>query len=168
MRGGAVAGGRRRGRPPDGACCSRRAGLQQCKSFVEVCIVSCLSAAPACVCGRVSSTWDCPRCHLPCSRDSPAPLYSPTVAGCRLVGCSVIHGLPLRSRDVAGVSLHVCVCLGPVLASHAQSQSAAAAAVWRGRGRVPIEGWSCGGVGPERGLRGGGRRGWCEEWARRG
>jgi hypothetical protein len=23
------------------------------------------------------------------------------------------------------------------------------------------------GVGPERGLRGGGRRGWCEEWARR-
>ncbi len=24
------------------------------------------------------------------------------------------------------------------------------------------------GVGPERGLRGGGRRGWCEEWARRG
>ena len=27
---------------------------------------------------------------------------------------------------------------------------------------------SYGGVGPERGLRGGGRRGWCEEWARRG
>ncbi len=25
-----------------------------------------------------------------------------------------------------------------------------------------------GGVGPERGLRGGGRRGWCEEWARSG
>jgi hypothetical protein len=40
MRGGAVAGGRRRGRPPDGACCSRRAGLHQCKSFVEMCIVS--------------------------------------------------------------------------------------------------------------------------------
>ena len=34
----------------------------------------------------------------------------------------------------------------------------AAAAAWRGRGRVPIAGWSCGGVGPERGLRGGGRR----------
>jgi hypothetical protein len=33
MRGGAVAGGRRRGRPPDGASCSRRAGLQQCKSL---------------------------------------------------------------------------------------------------------------------------------------
>ena len=29
-------------------------------------------------------------------------------------------------------------------------------------------GWSSGGVGPERGLRGGGRGGWCEEWARRG
>ncbi len=55
MRGGGLAGGRRRGRPPDGANCSRRAGLQQCKSFVEICIVSCLSAAPACVCGRVSS-----------------------------------------------------------------------------------------------------------------
>jgi hypothetical protein len=41
MHGGAVAGGRRCGRPPDGASCSRRAGLQQCKSFVEMCIVSC-------------------------------------------------------------------------------------------------------------------------------
>ncbi len=27
---------------------------------------------------------------------------------------------------------------------------------------------NCGGVGPERGLRGGGRRGWFEEWARSG
>ena len=34
-----------------------------------------------------------------------------------------------------------------------------AAAVWRGRGLVPIAGWSYGGVGPERGLRGGGRGG---------
>jgi hypothetical protein len=64
MRGGAVAGGRRRGRPPDGACCSRRAGLQQCKSFVEMCIVSCLSALPACVCGRGAATWSCPRWWL--------------------------------------------------------------------------------------------------------
>jgi len=31
-----------------------------------------------------------------------------------------------------------------------------------------LRGWSLGGVGPGRGLRGGGRRGWCEEWARRG
>jgi hypothetical protein len=37
---GAVAGGRRHGRPPDGASCSRCAGLQQCKSFVEMCIVA--------------------------------------------------------------------------------------------------------------------------------
>jgi hypothetical protein len=93
---------------------------------------------------------------------------APTVAGCRLFGCSVVSGRPLRSRAVAGVSLHVCVGLGPVLASHAPSPPAAAAAAWRGRGRVPIAGWSGGGVGPERGLRGGGRRGWCEEWARRG
>ena len=35
------------------------------------------------------------------------------VAGCRLVGCSVVSGRPLCSRAVAGVSLHVCVCLGP-------------------------------------------------------
>ena len=75
MRGGAVAGGRLRERPPDGADCSRRAGLQQYKSFVEMCIVSCLSALPACVCGRVSSTWDCPRRRLTRRRASPAPLY---------------------------------------------------------------------------------------------
>jgi hypothetical protein len=74
MRGGAVAGGRR-GRPPDGACCSRRAGLQQCKSFVEMCIVSCLSALSACVCGRGAATWGCPRRRLPFCCDSPAPLY---------------------------------------------------------------------------------------------
>jgi hypothetical protein len=36
-----VAGGRCHGRPPDEARCSRRAGLQQCRSFVEMCIVSC-------------------------------------------------------------------------------------------------------------------------------
>jgi hypothetical protein len=41
-------------------------------------------------------------------------------------------------------------------------------AAWRVRGWVPIAGWSLGGVGPGRGLRGGGRRGLCEEWARRG
>jgi hypothetical protein len=91
-----------------------------------------------------------------------------TVAGCRLVGCSIVSGRPLRSRAVAGVSLLVCVGLGPVLASHATSLPAAAATAWRGRGRVPIAGWSYVGVGPERGLRGGGRRGWYEEWARRG
>ncbi len=93
---------------------------------------------------------------------------APALAGCHLVGCSVVSGRPLRSRAVAGVSQRVCVGLGPVLASHAPSPPAAAAAAWRGRGRVPIAGWSYGGVGPERGLRGGGRRGWCVEWARRG
>jgi len=86
----------------------------------------------------------------------PSRSTSPTVAGCRLVGCSVVSGRALRSGAVAGVSLHVCVGLGPVLASHAPSPPAAAAAAWQGRGRVPIAGWSCGGVGPEGGLRGGG------------
>ena len=48
---------------------------------------------------------------------------------------------------------------GPVLASRAPSPPAAAAAAKRGRGQVPIAGWSLGGVGPDRGLRGGGRGG---------
>jgi hypothetical protein len=67
---------------------------------------------------------------------------APTMAGCRLVGCNVVSGRPLRRRAVAGVSQHVCVCLGPVLASHAPSPPTAATAAWRGRGRVPIAGWS--------------------------
>jgi hypothetical protein len=81
---------------------------------------------------------------------------SSAVAGSRLVG----------SRTVAGVSPRwpgarsglPCPVPPP----------AAASATWRGRGLVPIAGWSLGGVGSDRSLRGGGRRGWCEEWARRG
>jgi hypothetical protein len=41
---------------------------------------------------------------------------APAVAGCRLVGCSVVSGRPMRSRAVAGVSQRVRVGLGPVLA----------------------------------------------------
>ena len=61
---------------------------------------------------------------------------APTVAGCCLVGCSVVNGRPLCSRAVAGLSRHVCVCLGPVLASHAPSPLAAAAfrMAWAGSG----------------------------------
>jgi len=54
-----------------------------------------------------------------------------------------------RRRFYAVAQWRVCVCLGPVLASHAPSSPAAAAAAWRGRGLVPIAGWSYGGVGPE-------------------
>jgi hypothetical protein len=168
MRGGTVAGGLRCGRPPDGACCSRRAGLQQCKSFVEMCIVSFLSATSACVCGRGLQPGAALVVVCLTVVTLPPSSAGPTVVGCRLVGCSVVSGLPLRSRAVTGVLMHVCVCLGPVLASHAMSLPAVAAAVWRGWGQVHIEGWSYGGVGPVRGLRGGGRRGWCEEWVRRG
>jgi hypothetical protein len=50
---------------------------------------------------------------------------APAVAGCFLVGCSVVRGLPLRSRAVVGVSQPFCVGLVPVLASRAQSPSAA-------------------------------------------
>ena len=41
---------------------------------------------------------------------------TPAVTGCRLVGCSVVSRLPLRSYAVAGMSQRFCVCLGPVLA----------------------------------------------------
>jgi len=78
---------------------------------------------------------------------------APAVAGCRLVGCSVVSGRSLRSRAVAGCRSASASAWGPA---------------WRGRGRVPIAGWSYGGVGPDRGLWGGEWRGWCEEWARRG
>ena len=132
MGGGGGAGGRRRGRPPDGASCSRRAGLQQCKSFVEMCIVSCLSAAPACVCWRVLQPGAALVVVCLVVVTLPPRSTAPAVAGCRLVSCSVVSGLPLRSRAVAGGSQHVCVCLGPVLASHAPSPPAAAAAAWRG------------------------------------
>ncbi len=53
------------------------------------------------------STWDCPHYVVVC----PAVVTlqprstAPTVAGCRLVGCSVVSGLPLHSRTVSGVSL---------------------------------------------------------------
>ena len=93
---------------------------------------------------------------------------APVVAGCRLVGCRVVSGRPLSSGAVAGVSRRVRVGLGPVLVSRAPSPPAAAEAAWRGRGRVPIAGWSLGGVGQDRGLRGGGRTGWCEDCVRRG
>jgi hypothetical protein len=68
-------------------------------------------------------------------------------ASCRLVGSSVVSGRPLRSHAVSGLSQRVRVGLGPVLASRAPSPPAAAAAALRGRGRVPITGWSLGGGG---------------------
>jgi len=40
------------------------------------------------------------------------------------------------------VSQLVCVCLGPVLASRAASQTDVADADCRGQGLVPIAGWS--------------------------
>jgi len=77
------------------------------------------------------------------------------------VVCLAVVTLPPHSTapTVASCRLHVCVCLGPVLASHATSLPAAAAAAWRGLGRVHIAGWSYGGVGPVRGLRGGRKKG---------
>ena len=48
---------------------------------------------------------------------------------------------------MAGVSQRVCVGLGSVLASHAPSRLLMS-------GQFPIAGWSLGGVGPDRRLRG--------------
>ena len=143
-------------------------------------IVSCLSAAPACVCGRglqpgAALDFVCLAVVI-----LPPRSTVPAVAGCRLVGCSVVR-LPLRSRAAAGVSQHVCVCLGPVQASHAPSPPAAAAAACCCRGRLAgaitgagsgshsgVELWRSSTGKGSSGVRGGGRRGWCEEWARRG
>jgi hypothetical protein len=73
----------------------------------------------------------------------------------------------MQSRCGRGVAARL-LRPGARLASRAPSPSTAAVANWRGLGLVPIAGWSLGRVGPGRGLLGGGRRGWCEEWARRG
>ena len=166
-RGGAVAGGLRRGRPPDGARCSRRAGLQQCRSFVEMCVVSC---QPQCSTSVRKWAGGC-NLGLPSSSFAvvtlPPRSTGPAMAGCRLVGCSVVSGRPLCSRAV-GFRSASASAWGPFWPPGAPSLPAAAASAWRGRGRVPIAGWSLGGIGPDRGLRGEGRRGWCEEWARRG
>jgi hypothetical protein len=66
---------------------------------------------------------------------------------------------------VSGVSARVRVGPGPVLASRVlpRPRLAAAAAARRRRGRVPIAERSLGGVGSDRVLRGGGRRGLCED-----
>jgi hypothetical protein len=51
---------------------------------------------------------------------------------------------------------------------YVQFSSVGAGMDWEGGGLLFILGSNLGGVGPERGLRGGGGRGWCEEWARSG
>jgi hypothetical protein len=57
--------------------------------------------------------------------------------------------------------------MGSVLSS--MSSSRLFGQVWFGGGVLLfILGSNFGGVGPERGPRGGGRKGWCEEWARSG
>jgi hypothetical protein len=46
--------------------------------------------------------------------------------------------------------------------------SVGAGTVWGGGGSSLHSGIEFGRIGPVRGLRGGERRGWCEEWARSG
>ena len=134
-------------------------------------VYCCLSASPACVCGRGAATWGCPRRCLPCLCDSPAPLNR-TSGGWLWFGWLWCRQQTASTRSRCDGGVAACLCqpgarsgLPCPVPSH---PPAAAAAAWRGRGLVPIAGWSYVGVGPERGLRGGGRRQRCEEWARRG
>jgi hypothetical protein len=95
--------------------------------------------------------------HAPATRSS--EMYhspstgpdTPSRAACRVVGA------PKYGESRNGVLRH----------HHGRdaraSPPASAAAAWRGQGLVPIAGWNLGGVGPDRGLRGGGRRWRCEE-----
>jgi hypothetical protein len=57
-----------------------------------------------------------------------------------------------------GVCVIVCV----------RFSSVGTGTVWGGGGLLFILGLNLVAVGPVRGLRGGGRGGWCEEWARSG
>ena len=87
MRGGVVASCQQRGRPPDGASCcivSTRMLVGGCLQPGAVLVLVCLTVVTL----QTSST-------------------TPTVAGCRLVGCSVVSRLPLCSHAVVGVSQHV-------------------------------------------------------------
>ena len=93
-------------------------------------IVICLSAAPACVTDVVSGLQPGAALvviHLAVVTVPPRST-APAVSGCRLVVCSVLSRLPLRSSVVTGVLKHVCIGLGPVLASRAPSPSAASEA----------------------------------------
>jgi hypothetical protein len=79
-------------------------------------------------------------------------------------------GCQESTSRLQGRAAHGVACVSREINQRARRSelSARCACVCRGRGRVPIAGWSLGRVGPDRGLRGGGRRGWCEEWVRRG
>jgi hypothetical protein len=117
---------------------------------------------------------------------------SPTVAGCRLGGYPVGRDRWGGERVVAGVLPRINIdadvwgessimtgvyerwCLSTLHIGWGLCDRLCLVLVCRGRyglGEVVllfILGSSLGGVGPVRGLRGGGRRGWCEEWARSG
>ena len=93
---------------------------------------------------------------------------SPTVAGCWLGGFSVGRYWWGGERVVGGVLPRInidtwglCDRLSLVLVCRGRYGLGGGVLLY-------ILGSSLGGVGPVRGLRGGGRGGWCEEWARSG
>ena len=167
-----------RGRPPVDARRLLCAGFRQCGSCVEVCavdlrlvdggwLVLVRGGGSCCVVGgglREGVALVCVRLDVV---PLPTRASSQTVAGCRLGGFPVgrdrwggervVGVLPLISIGAWGLCDSLClvlVCGGRC-----------------GLGGVVllfILGSSLGGVGPVRGLRGGGRGGWCEEWARSG
>jgi hypothetical protein len=103
-----VSGGRGCGRPLDGPRCSRCAGLKQCRLFVEMCIVSCHSESTVCYHQLQEGGGLQPGAALVAVVCLAVVTLQPlsaklTVAGCCLVDCSVVSGLPLHNHNVSGV-----------------------------------------------------------------
>jgi hypothetical protein len=165
-----VAAERRRWRPPDFAryclqTCSRRAGLLQCRSFVEICIVNCLSLANqrAYVGGGLQ-----PGAALvvvsPCHRDSPDLIYH-TICGWLFVWLATVS-----SADCLYTVLLRGVAACPRWPGARSGLPCPVPACGRrclpGWGRIgfPLRGGVWAEVGPDRWSSGGRKKGWCEEW----
>jgi hypothetical protein len=85
----------------------------------------------------------------------------------RQVFSTLIHYPALTLAPTCAGARLLCTSDGVCMIVYVQFSPVGAGMVWGG-GLLFILGSNLGGVGPERGLRGGGRRGWCEEWARSG
>jgi hypothetical protein len=73
----------------------------------------------------------------------------------------ILESVPTLRREVHSQPYPLCDRLCPVLVCRGRYGLGGGVLLF-------ILGSNWGGVGPERGLRGGGEKGWCEEWARSG
>ena len=97
------------------------------------------------------------------------PRFSlPAVAGCRMGGFPAGRGRWGGERVVGGVLARISVGAWGLCGRLCLVLVCRGGYGLGGRVLLFILGSSLGGVGPVRGLRGGGRGGWCEEWARSG